>query len=402
MTNLDPDRPGGDPRPPPGDDAPSVDSLGRLRPSVGGASSGAQVWLIGGGAAALGLTAFLWLNSHRAQAPADLASTQGAAKPAAATAPPAPPPPEVAAMEAASRAVAVAPPPPPPQPAPTPAPAPMFMPSSAPMPVLRAPTPPPSRAPVLVVDLDDGAGGAIGGATGPAGAAGPSPPRGVPGAPGSAAVSGSLNSDEQFAARVEGQEPARSRATILRGKSLVVAQGATIPGVLETALDSDLPGFARAVVSRDVRSFDGSTVLIPRGSRVIGEYRSAATQGQSRAFVIWSRVLRPDGVSIQIGSPATDPLGRAGLSGSVDRHFLEEFSGAILLSVINIGAAALTSAPSTTVVVGSSGATSSLGSTLSALVPTAIPPTIKVAQGTPIRIFVARDLDFSPVQGREP
>jgi type IV secretion system protein VirB10 len=107
-------------------------------------------------------------------------------------------------------------------------------------------------------------------------------------------------------------------------------------------------------------------------------------------------------VSIQIGSPVTDPLGRAGLSGSVDRHFLEEFSGAILLSVINVGAAALTSAPSTTVVVGSSGATSGLGATISALAPSVIPPTIKVAQGTPIRIFVARDLDFGSVQGRDP
>ncbi len=185
---------------------------------------------------------------------------------------------------------------------------------------------------------------------------------------------------------------------MLRGKSFVVAQGATIPGVLETALNSDLPGFARAIVSRDVRSFDGSSVLIPRGSRVVGEYRSAAAQGQSRAFVIWTRILRPDGVSIQIGSPATDPLGRAGLSGSVDRHFLEEYSGAILLSVINAGAAAAAGTPSTQVVIGSPAAATGLASTVSAFAPTMVPPTIKVPQGTPIRIFVARDLDFGPVQ----
>jgi type IV secretion system protein VirB10 len=391
MTNLDPDRPGQDPRPLPSSDAPAVDSLGRLRPSVGGAASGAELWIVAGGAAALGLTVFLWLNSHRAQETHELAAHERAAGAAAtATAPAATPPPEVSAMEAASRAVAVPPPPPPPEPAPRPTPTftPIIMPSPVPAPVFR----PPSRSPVLVVDLDDTAGAAAGPVPGIRGGA--APPAAAGGGGGE-----HLNSDEQFAARVSGQEAPRSKATLLRGKSLVVAQGSTIPGVLETALDSDLPGFARAVVSRDVRSFDGSAVLIPRGSRVIGEYRSAASQGQSRAFVIWSRVLRPDGVSIQIGSPATDPLGRAGLSGKVDTHFLQEFSGAILLSVINIGTAALTSAPSTTVVVGSSGGVSGLGASVSALAPTVIPPTIKVAQGTPIRIFVARDLDFGPVEG---
>ena len=108
-----------------------------------------------------------------------------------------------------------------------------------------------------------------------------------------------------------------------------------IPAVLETALDSDLPGYTRAVVSRDVRGFDGSTVLIPRGSRLIGQYKSGVALGQSRVFVIWTRVIRPDGVSVQIGSPATDPLGRAGLDGKVDNHFFTRFGGSILLSVMN-------------------------------------------------------------------
>jgi len=210
-----------------------------------------------------------------------------------------------------------------------------------------------------------------------------------------------LTGDEQFAARVEtGSEPDRAHATVLRDKGSVVAQGAMIPAVLETALDSDLPGFARAVVSRDVRSFDGLAVLIPRGSRVIGEYRPATSEGQTRAFVIWTRVLRPDGVSIQIGSPATDPLGRAGLSGSVDNHFFERFSGAILLTVINAGATALAGTPSTEVVVGSSSGAAGIAGAASAFAPANIAPTIKVPQGAPIRIFVARDLEFTVPSGR--
>jgi type IV secretion system protein VirB10 len=128
---------------------------------------------------------------------------------------------------------------------------------------------------------------------------------------------------------------------------------------------------------------------------VIGEYRPATALGQSRAFVIWTRVLRPDGVSIQIGSPATDPLGRAGLSGSVDNHFFERFSGAILLSVLNAGVTALAGSPSTEVVIGSSQEATGVAAAASSFAPANIAPTIKVPQGSPIRIFVARDLEFS-------
>jgi type IV secretion system protein VirB10 len=147
-----------------------------------------------------------------------------------------------------------------------------------------------------------------------------------------------------------------------------------------------------------VRSFDGSTVLVPRGSRVIGQYKSGLALGASRAFVIWTRILRPDGASIQIGSPGTDDLGRAGFAGSVDRHFFERFSGAILLSVLNIGVTEAAGQPSTQVVIGSSGEAGALASSASAFQPQNIPPTIKVPQGSPILIFVAKDLDFTPVE----
>jgi type IV secretory pathway VirB10-like protein len=137
-------------------------------------------------------------------------------------------------------------------------------------------------------------------------------------------------------------------------------------------------------------------VLIPRGSRLIGQYKSAVALGQSRAFVIWTRVIRPDGVTIQIGSPAADPLGRGGLEGDVDRHFLRRFGGSILLSVLNAGVAAVSDRPSTQVVIGSS--TEAVGAASSALAgETRVSPTIKVPQGAAIRIFVARDLDFSAV-----
>jgi len=243
---------------------------------------------------------------------------------------------------------------------------------------------------VLVVDFSPVGGTEAAGGL-PAAAKGPQ-------APGASETG--LNADERFVARIEGgPEPAKASATMLRNQAVLIPQGTTIPAVLETALDSDLPGYARAVVSRDVRGFDGSTILIPRGSRVIGEYRSAVSQGQTRAFVIWTRVLRPDGASIMIGSGGGDPLGRAGLAGRVDTHFIEEFSGAVLLTALSAGASAAAGVPSTEVVIGSgaSGAAGGIAAPFAAFAPVNIPPTIKVAQGTPILIFVQRDLDFANV-----
>jgi type IV secretion system protein VirB10 len=205
-------------------------------------------------------------------------------------------------------------------------------------------------------------------------------------------------------------EPDHARATSLRDIKTVVPQGTMIPAVLETAMNSDLPGFVRAVVSRDVRGFDGSDVLIPRGSRLVGQYRSGLSQGASRIFVIWTRVLRPDGASVQIASPGGDPLGRAGQSGKVNNHFFENFSSAILLSIINAEITNLAAQPNTQIVIGgTTGGVGSLSSTnpgaaaatagSSALTPPVFPPTITVRQGAPIAIFVARDLDFSTVPG---
>ena len=205
-----------------------------------------------------------------------------------------------------------------------------------------------------------------------------------------------LSSNEAFLDRVTRQKPDTVGTDRLSSTDMVVPQGTIITGVLETALNSDLPGLVRAVVSRDVRGFDGTRILIPRGSRLIGQYSNGVALGQSRAFVIWTRLLRSDGVSIQLGSAATDPLGAAGLSGKVNNHFLRRFGAAALLSVITSGLDYLvaTAQQGGSVVVGSpTQATQLAGIALQREID--IPPTIKVAQGTPVRVFVAKDLDFS-------
>jgi type IV secretion system protein VirB10 len=184
---------------------------------------------------------------------------------------------------------------------------------------------------------------------------------------------------------------------VLANRGTTVAQGALIPAVLETALDSTRPGFARAIVSRDVRGFDGTKVLIPRGSRLIGEYRSEVAPGQRRALVIWTRLIRPDGVTIAIGSPAGDPLGRGGIRANVNSHFFERFAGAILQSGLDIGVNLASRAGGGTVVVLPGQVQGSLGQLVQ---PQQITPTLTVRQGTSISIFVARDLDFTGVENR--
>jgi len=191
----------------------------------------------------------------------------------------------------------------------------------------------------------------------------------------------------------------RARAGTIANRSMTVPQGTLIPGVLETAFNSSRAGFARALVQRDIRGFDGKRVLIPRGSRLIGEYRSDATTGQNRALVNWTRLIRPDGATIAIGSPATDPVGTGGIRAKVDSHFFERFGGAILQSVLDVGVNLASRSVDSPVIVALPG--SLQGATPVATRPTEIAPTLRVRQGTSVSVFVARDLDFTEVERPE-
>lgn len=188
----------------------------------------------------------------------------------------------------------------------------------------------------------------------------------------------------------------------------LVPEGTLIPGILETAIVSDLPGQMRAIVSQDVYSFDGRRVLIPTGTRLIGEYQSEITRGQTRIFVVWTRMLRDDGVSVRLNSIGADSLGRAGLTGRVDKKFRERFGAAILLSVVGAGASYLTGYGSQTASGDSDDAQNAeelaretLAQTFSDMANQAlgdslrIPPTISVSQGARIFVFVRQDLDFA-------
>jgi len=263
--------------------------------------------------------------------------------------------------------------------APPPAPA-VPPPAAAPLPVAVPPVSAPAIAaaasPAMVFDNSQAPA-----APATAAPAAPTPGKTADGKP----LAGDDN--DQFALRVGGSSDV-ANAEPMSSPSDTIVQGTLIPAVLETAIDTDLPGYVRAVVSRDVKSFDGTKVLIPRSSRLVGQYKSGLAAGQTRAYVIWSRLIRPDGVSVALGSPAVDFTGESGLAGKVDSHFFKRFSSAVLLSVVG-GLSSIAGNASVIVSGGQSAAS------VAAQRDTSIAPTVKVPQGQPIRVFTARDLDFS-------
>lgn len=206
-----------------------------------------------------------------------------------------------------------------------------------------------------------------------------------------AAPDGQGNANDDFAARlgVSGSTTATAAASF--DPATTITQGTLIPAVLETAINTDVPGYVRAIVSTDVRSFDGRRILVPRSSRLIGQYKSGLTAGQKRAYVIWTRLIRPDGVSVDLASPAIGFGGETGLAGKVNSHFFERFGSAMLLSVVG-GLSAL--GGNAGVIIGGSGQSAAAAAVSQT---GQLGPTIRVRQGEPIRVFTAKDLDFAKV-----
>lgn len=185
------------------------------------------------------------------------------------------------------------------------------------------------------------------------------------------------------------------RATRLPDRNFLIVAGTAIPCILQTAMDTATPGYVSCLIPRDVLSDNGAVVLMEKGSKVLGEYRSGMRQGQKRLFVLWTRAVTPAGVAISLASPAADPLGRAGFDGEIDTHFWERFGGALLLSIVDDGTAAVAggnAAPGTTRLP-SDAAGIALQNSIN------IPPSLRKPQGSEVSIFVAQDFDFSGVYG---
>lgn len=143
------------------------------------------------------------------------------------------------------------------------------------------------------------------------------------------------NISQSFSSLLKPTKIEGTRAKTIGNRNFIIAMGTSIPCVLETALNSDQPGFASCVINRDILSDNGHVVLLDKGTQVVGEYRGGLKKGQSRLFVLWTRAKTPTGVIINLASPATDSLGRAGFDGNVNTHWWERFSSSLLLTVVD-------------------------------------------------------------------
>ncbi len=205
-----------------------------------------------------------------------------------------------------------------------------------------------------------------------------------------------LTSNESFV-RDSGLPTPVERAKIIVNPSYTVTQGTMIQAILETAIDSTLPGAIRAVVGEDVHSFDGRRTLIPRGARIIGKYSEEITLGQKRALVAWRRIIMPDNQSVTISAYGGDELGQSGMTGKVNTHFTERFGSAALISLISVIPALTANETSNDT---ASDITGRVGQNLQSATQNVIgdylkiKPTIHVNQGSRVTIMVDRDLEI--------
>ncbi|WP_244561513.1 TrbI/VirB10 family protein [Ensifer aridi] len=224
-----------------------------------------------------------------------------------------------------------------------------------------------------------------------------------------------LTANDRFLTSAAGSETKTSVSRALTAPSLTVVQGTIISAVLETAIDTELPGNLRAQIIEPVFSFDGSRILLPAGTNLIGTFSNGMDLEQKRVLIAWNRAITPEGKSIALGSSGTDLLGRAGTEGNVDNRYGKKIGAAILISTITAlpsilpaltGSDESSKEGTTTSIRGAGSSNDNAGSQAMSNTAGAIsdqsegpldkylslPPVLRIPQGEEIRVFVNRDL----------
>lgn len=173
--------------------------------------------------------------------------------------------------------------------------------------------------------------------------------------------------------------------------------GSIIAASLITGLNSDLPGLVTAQITENVYdSVTGRRLLIPQGSRLIGSYDSVVAFGQSRALVVWQRIILPDGSSIRIDNvPATDTQGYAGLSDRIDRHTWRLLKGVALSTLLGVGTELSFGSTESDLVRAIRESAQQSGARAGDQLVTRnlnVQPTLRVRPGWPLRIVVHKDV----------
>ena len=196
------------------------------------------------------------------------------------------------------------------------------------------------------------------------------------------------------------------------GSPYTIRAGTVIPGILLTAITSDLPGECLGQVSRDV--YDSKTqriLLLPKGSKLICRYDDQVAAGQGRLLVAWTRLLFPDGRSMTLpGLALKDAQGQTGAVGNVDNHMARVFGNALLLSAIGAGAQ-LSQPRQTSIFAAPTAGQVAAGAAGQELSNVAVEilrrgmdqaPTITIPQGASFNVFLNGDLLFDGPYVPEP
>ncbi|MBP8275463.1 MAG: TrbI/VirB10 family protein [Propionivibrio sp.] len=185
-----------------------------------------------------------------------------------------------------------------------------------------------------------------------------------------------------------------------------VMAGTVIAGALVTGIKSDLPGDVIATVTEPVYdTATGKFLLIPQGSRILGKYNSQVSYGQSRVQVMWNRIILPDTSSLTLDNlVGTDAAGYAGLEDGVDWHWDRIFAGAVMTTLLGVGAEL--AAPENrqdgdrVIIAGRDSAQDSINQVGQEMTRRNlnIQPTLTERPGLPVRIIVNKDLVLRPYQ----
>ena len=224
----------------------------------------------------------------------------------------------------------------------------------------------------------------------------------VPSVPGMSGLSGVGTQDRHLAflnAEVDRRTVAPDRV-MAPASPYILQAGAVIPAALITGIRSDLPGQITAQVTQPVYdSPTGALLLIPQGSRLIGEYDAGVTFGQRRVLLVWNRLILPNGRSIVLERQrGADAAGYAGLEDGVDYHWWDLMKAAGLSTLLAVGAELATSDEDRLVRAIRDGAQDTVNQAGQQIVQRQlqVEPTLTIRPGFPVRVIVGRDLVLEP------
>ncbi|MCW0374421.1 hypothetical protein NG829_08135 [Xanthomonas sacchari] len=222
-------------------------------------------------------------------------------------------------------------------------------------------------------------------------------------------LAGMMPGQEQGGAPMQ-QEQETSAKPIANPDGLLV-RGTYIRCVLETRIITDFPGFTSCIITEPVYSINGRRLLLPKGSKILGQYGPAEPTGP-RMQVVWDRITTPTGIDVTLVGPGVDNLGSAGHPGQYSAHWASRISSALMISLLSDAFkwAAAEHGPKTTTTGLNSGIVteqpyeSNTAQSIQRLADQALdrrrPATVTINQGTIVNVYVAKDVDFTAVLPR--